>query len=306
MRCRWVLIIFSCFVFMFLIDCRQKVDFTILKDPYLGQKPPGDTPEIFAPGIISTVENAEYGGHFSPDGKEFYFTRYTPGNSGYIYFMRYTDGTWSKPQMLPFMDDYPGVESCFSPDKPILYFVWFDKSSETFVHDIYAVEKKGSGWKTPFRLTSTDLGVRRISPSVSRNGTLYFSGNYDNPEDKDIYRSRFINGMYTKPENLGKSVNSDDYEEHVYVAPDESYVVYDSYRPSPIGKTDLYVSYRQNDGSWSESQNLGVMVNSEHSDWYPKVTPDGKYLMFARTLPDGSIDIYWVDANILEEYKPQE
>jgi|GEM_PF-634082 len=279
-------------------------DFSILKGPYLGQKPPGDTPELFAPGIVSTKENAEYGGHFSPDGREFYFTRYSPGHQGSIYFMRYADGTWSKPQKLPFMDDYPGGESCFSPDKPILYFVWYDTSSEAFIHDIYAVEKKGPEWGTPFRLTNTDLGARRISPSVSKNGTLYFSGNYDDPGDKDIYRSRLINGTYTKPENLGKRINSNDYEEHVYVAPDESYIVYDSYRPSPIGKSDLYVSYQQNDGSWSDSQNLGIQVNSEHYDWYPKVTPDGKYLMFARTMPDRSIDIYWVEAKIIEELKP--
>ena len=29
-------------------------DWPVLKGPYIGQKPPGMTPEIFAPGIIST------------------------------------------------------------------------------------------------------------------------------------------------------------------------------------------------------------------------------------------------------------
>ncbi len=47
-------------------------DFPILMGPYLGQTPPGATPELFAPGIIS------YGFHelritFSPDGNRVFF-----------------------------------------------------------------------------------------------------------------------------------------------------------------------------------------------------------------------------------------
>lgn len=43
---------------------------------YLGQKPPGLTPEMFAPGLISTKDNIEFAGTFSPDFKEFFFTRF--------------------------------------------------------------------------------------------------------------------------------------------------------------------------------------------------------------------------------------
>jgi len=49
----------------------QQYDFPILKGHYLGQKPPG----IFAPGIISTKDNIEFAGTFSPDLREFFFTR---------------------------------------------------------------------------------------------------------------------------------------------------------------------------------------------------------------------------------------
>jgi len=42
-------------------------DFTTLKGPYLGQRPPGMTPEIFAPGIISTAQKYELNSVFSPE-----------------------------------------------------------------------------------------------------------------------------------------------------------------------------------------------------------------------------------------------
>ena len=58
------------------IACTQQSAFQVLKGPYLGQKPPGMTPEVFAPGIIS---KAGFHLHsslaFSQDGREVYFTR---------------------------------------------------------------------------------------------------------------------------------------------------------------------------------------------------------------------------------------
>ena len=57
------------------------------------------------------------------------------------------------------------------------------------------------------------------------------------------------------------------------------------------------------DGTWNQTQNLGPTVNSEHYDWYPIATPDGKYIIFSRTLPSIKIDLYWVDAKIIEELK---
>ena len=46
----------------------------VLQGPYLGQTPPGTTPEAFAPGIIST-EGWEMSGVFTPDLSEFYYIK---------------------------------------------------------------------------------------------------------------------------------------------------------------------------------------------------------------------------------------
>lgn len=47
----------------------------VARGPYLGQKPPGKTPTIFAPGIISIADFAEIRIAFSPDGSECFFSR---------------------------------------------------------------------------------------------------------------------------------------------------------------------------------------------------------------------------------------
>ena len=38
----------------------DKTDIPVLKGPYFGQKPPGATPEVFAPGIVSIDEYSEF------------------------------------------------------------------------------------------------------------------------------------------------------------------------------------------------------------------------------------------------------
>ena len=46
--------------------------FSDVKGPYLGQKPPGMTPQVFAPGIVSTGLNTRDIA-ITPDGKHLFF-----------------------------------------------------------------------------------------------------------------------------------------------------------------------------------------------------------------------------------------
>jgi hypothetical protein len=75
----------------------QENDFPVLRGPYLGQPPPGTMPEIFAPGVISTTAH-EFSCCFSPDAKEFYFTRNVAElNEKVIMLTRMDEGVWTPP-----------------------------------------------------------------------------------------------------------------------------------------------------------------------------------------------------------------
>ncbi len=292
-----------CVMFFSCINKNTPIEFD---SGYFGIPLPGDTPELLAPGFISTDSTSEYGGHFSPDGRMFIFTRFSPGIEGQLQYTEYKDGTWSNPERVPFGLEDTQVESCFSPDGTKLYYVHIPPTTgeeiSEFFHDIWVVDWTGSSWGVPKQLTSIDLGSRRICPSVANNGNLYYSGDYQKAGDKDIYCSRFINGSYTEPENLGNAVNSEYFEEHVYIAPDESYIIFDSYRPGLEGNTDNYISFRSENGIWTEARKLEGMVNTGGYDWYPSVTPDGKYILFSRN-SNGQIDIYWVGAGIIDDMR---
>ena len=57
---------------MLISSCGKKDNLTVLKGPYLGQKPPGKTPELFAVGTITTEYHEHSSPEFSPDAKEVY------------------------------------------------------------------------------------------------------------------------------------------------------------------------------------------------------------------------------------------
>ena len=82
--------------------------------------------------------------------------------------------------------------------------------------------------------------------------------------------------------------------------------MWDGIKDSGFGNVDLYISFRQQDGSWGSAINMGDKINTDAYEAGPKVTPDGKYLFFVRVVtatvddPYSDIDIFWVDAKIIE------
>jgi len=92
-------------------------DFPVLTGPYLGQKPPGMTPEIFAPGIVSSEEFIEFKGSFSPDGKEYYFYKHAlPEFIPTLFFTKVENGVWTEPTELKATQGARAAHPCISHD----------------------------------------------------------------------------------------------------------------------------------------------------------------------------------------------
>ena len=290
-----VLVTLIFMILFFFAYCSKKDEFPVLKGPYLGQKPPGLTPEIFAPGIVSTGA-WEYGTAFSRDGREFYYAIAGPPYN-VIVSMKEVNGIWTKPEIASFSGMYDEHDMLFSPEGKKLYYTskrpLISEGDPEKENSIWVVTKKENGWAEPENLGApiNTAGSENYS-SVSLNGTMYFH-RYEQPTDKtdsDIFVARFIDGKYEEPERLGLEINSKYDEWDPFIAPDESYILFTSVaRPGGFGTGDLYISSRRKDGSWSEANNLGKAFNTSGYDFCPIVSPDGKYFFFTRRG-----DIYWV------------
>jgi hypothetical protein len=58
------------------------------------------------------------------------------------------------------------------------------------------------------------------------------------------------------------------------------------------------------DGSWTTLQNMGKIINTKYSEFCPMLSPYGKFFFFSRNKND-TCDIYWIDAKIIEDFKPR-
>jgi Tol biopolymer transport system component len=239
---------------------------------------------LFAEGVVSTPED-ELNSAFSPDGKSLYFTKNAPGSrQGVIVVSRLANGKWGKPEVAPFSGRYSDYDPFFAPDGSRLFFISNRPVSGTARRrdfDIWVVERAGGGWGEPRDLGApVDTDRNEYYPSVAADGTLYFSTDRQGGRGGfDLYRSRFVDGKFAEPENLGDA-NTQFSEIDSYVAPDQSFIVFASYgRPDSLGGGDLYVSVNRG-GKWSPAVNLGAPINSAAREYCPAGSPDGRYFYF--------------------------
>lgn len=92
----------------------------------MGQKPPGDTPELFAVGIVSSIWGLHSTAAFSPDGNTIMWAPMIeiPGqiySTGGILMSERINGRWTAPRFTPFTGNEEGDVPFFSPEGKRVY-----------------------------------------------------------------------------------------------------------------------------------------------------------------------------------------
>jgi len=264
--------------------------------PYLGQIPPGSTPQVFAPGLICDTRphQGEGNGHFSADGNTFCFNRL-----GYVHIAEDTDQGWTRPKRIKSIP-YKAWSACLSPDANSIYFSYkYDPSKR---RSYLRCMRTSQGWSLP----------QELGPAFS-----FASGGFSVAADNSIYfKSRggfwiapFVNNTW--PRAIKIPVEKGNLRPcHPGIAPDESFMVFYSIRPGAQGgtETDLYLTLRGADGTWTKPRNMGPRINTRYYEFSPRISPDKKYMFFTRSNGWGlnsysdTSDIYWVE---LKEYLPE-
>ena len=266
-----------------LSDLIKVGDFPHLEDRYFNQKLPGLIPELFAPGIIATEKYKETVVTFLPDMTEFEFKR-SGGKykRSTLFVMQYKNNKWSRKSILP--ADRSKYQERFHPAK-----------SEMRRHEMFK-----------------DIPITGLT--VSPKGTYYFYFiDFQKGGTGHMSYSRLINGKYETPIKMNESINTGKYIAHPFIAPDESYLMWDA-EIEGQSTPDIFISFRKKDGSWGSAINMGDKINTAAYEQRPRVTPDGKYLFFWRgdkkLREDGSTywegNPYWLDVQFIETLRPKE
>jgi len=303
MRFEWKAIV-GLSMLIIVVSAAASQDLPKFEGPYMGQDPPGSKPAVFLPGVVST-DKVEACATFSYDGRFFVFRRGFREDTQ-IFLMENRNGVWTAPLPAPFfVKEYGFGDFTFSPDGSELYFTsrrpLTPAGEATDSANLWKVGYDVGGWLEPTHLGSTvNSTIHESYPSVSNDGTLYFFRRFDeNSGLSEIVYSEWENAGYSSPKVMGPEINTQWDEWDPSVSPDGDFLIFCSKKPSGFGMDDLYVSFRREDGGWTEAVNLGREINSNRSENRPFITADGKYLFFNSNV-NGSRDVFWIDLDVVK------
>jgi hypothetical protein len=294
-----------------LVFCQTNTkNSTVLRGPYMGQTPPGNQSKVFAPKVVST-EFGELNAIFTRDGSEFYFSRRgIQEKPSAIMVSRMVNNVWTKPEHVDFTGTYDDIDLFITPDGLSLIFCSnrpHRKGDDIKRdHDFWISKRKGTIWTEPLLYAKAARSdYEDFFPIVTKSGNLYFNSQRGGQGTNDIFCSKFIDGKYNTAKKLPMPINTEYREFDAYVTPDEKTIIFSSVKPGGFGGADIYLSWKNNDGKWIEPRNMGSEINSAGSEYGSTISPDGKYFFYTSN-KNGSEDIYWISAKIIEEVKQKE
>ncbi len=149
--------------------------------------------------------------------------------------------------------------------------------------DFYVSTKKNGKWQKAKPLTELNTPGNEGAQSITPDGkTIYYTvcDRRRTYGSCDLVFSRKINGKWTKPHNLGKSINSPFWESQPSISADGRSLYFSSNRPGGIGGKDIWVSVKDASGKWTKPVCLDTTINTKADEKAPYIHPDNHTLYF--------------------------
>lgn len=264
----------------------------------------------------------EHGPLISPDGKTLYYSRrFDPGNAGGvtdkedIWYSNWDDkiNGWDAAKNMgsPMNNTVPNFVNSISPDGNTLLLGNSYFPNGTSGDGVSICHKTSNGWTFPKKLNITDLN------NVNEKANYYMSNTMksivmsiqqkgDNLGDRDLYVTFLVSdSIWTKPLNLGKTLNTIGTEAGPFLAADDRTLYFTSDGFGGYGGSDIYVTRRLDETwqKWSEPENLGPVINTSYDESFFSLSASGKKVYFTSTgATAGDYDIYTV--NLAKSIRP--
>jgi outer membrane protein OmpA-like peptidoglycan-associated protein len=165
--------------------------------------------------------------------------------------------------------------------------------------DIFISKKDEDGWFEAKPLTEINSIFNEGSACISKDGKTLFFARCDAPDtygNCDLFYAELQeDGTWGSIQNLGSHVNSNAWDSHPSLSHSGDTLYFSSDRIGGFGLADIYFTYRDKKGRWTEAQNAGPYINTRNNEVSPFFHPTYNVLYFSSNghlLNFGEFDIY--------------
>lgn len=257
---------------------------------------------VFKPvnlGDSINTSDLEYFPSLTIDGSKMIFTRRVASDEDF-YESDFIDGRWSKAKPLggKVNTNFNEGAQNISQDGQLLVFTGCNYPEGEGSCDLYFSIKTNTGWSEPQNLgpvVNTDFWESSPSLSPDKRDLYFASSRAGGFGGRDIWVThRMPNGKWSRPQNLGESVNTSGDESCPFIHADNETLYFNSNGHTGYGMTDLFFSKKINDSIWAPAENLGYPINNIDDQGSLIVAADGKTAYYASDGADtrGGLDIY--------------
>ena len=286
-------------------------------------------PVPFSPKPLSKISSVsdEYLPIITPDNKRAYFTRrtfekekFTGGINvetkpveRFSFSESISDNVYSEGAAMPEpfnKNDNEGGASLSADNKYMYFTICRDEGGELLNCDIWFSVFSSGVW-SEIKNAGPEINGKTTwesQPSLSSDGkTLYFASNREGGIGQiDIWKSsRDKNGKWSKPLNLGPTINTPENEKSPFFHSDGKTLYFSSTGHLGYGGYDIYFSKLGENDQWATPKNIGYPINSEKDDLGFFVSTDGKTGYFAsdKLKGIGGWDVY--QFGLYKEARPE-
>jgi len=185
--------------------------------------------------------------------------------------------------------EHPDYAPVISTDEAIMIFTTRRPGTEDmspdggYWEDLYISKRVDGEWGTaqPIGKPVNVKGQHDATIGLSPDGhTLYVYN--DDRGNGDIYESLDEDGVWTQPELMEKTINTDAHEPDASLTFDGKRLYFTSDKPGGLGGHDIYYSdYDPIKEKWGDAVSVGNVLNTPYSERSVFIHPDGQTMYFA-------------------------
>lgn len=182
-------------------------------------------------------------------------------------------------------------------DNNTLIFTKRAGASGSYDEDLVVSYREAGIW-SPATLLSNNIHseFNEGAASISADGRTLIFTMCDKGQtfgNCDLFISRKYGEVWSNPENLGKVVNSKNWDSQPSLGADGNILYFSSDRSGGMGKRDIWYTQRV-DNTWIQPKNMGNIINTLKDDVTPFIHTNGENLVFASNgrVGFGGYDLY--------------